>query len=413
MLYLSNMKVRLIKSTTAVLLFTFFLNLQANSQAPTDKNQLSGEWTGISKYLGQRYAVTTQLQQNGVKLTGELFIETLDKTKHATYTLNGIIDDDKVTLKGLEFIEKKGAWCLPTIHLTYSLQDGNQVLAGKWKSNNVKGGCLLGVSGSFEIMKEVSKPAVSPVATTNKSGDYMVQGLKNRKYYALLIAVEAYDDPDVSDLDNTISDARILWNSLSMNYTFDQQNMTFLKNPTRSEVLETFDKLSQTLTETDQLLIYYGGHGVWDEKLEQGYWLTADAKRNSKADWISNSTIKDYIRSFDSKHTLLIADACFSGGIFKERDAFAYGKAMLEMYKMPSRKAITSGTLTTVPDKSVFMQYLVNGLDKNADPLYSAEQLFYDLKIAVINNSPNGQVPQYGVIRQTDDQGGAFIFLKR
>ena len=86
---------------------------------------------------------------------------------------------------------------------------------------------------------------------------------------------------------------------------------------------------------------------------------------------------------------------------------------MLQMYKMPSRKAITSGTLTTVPDKSVFMQYLINGLQVNEDPLFSAEQLFYDLKISVINNSSNGQVPQYGVIRQTDDQGGAFIFLKR
>ncbi len=32
-------------------------------------------------------------------------------------------------------------------------------------------------------------------------------------------------------------------------------------------------------------------------------------------------------------------------------------------------------------------------------------------KIAVINNSPNAQVPQFGEVRETGDEGGDFIFI--
>jgi len=113
-----------------------------------------------------------------------------------------------------------------------------------------------------------------------------------------------------------------------------------------------------------------------------------------------------------SKHTVLISDACLSGGILKERAVFENSRAILEVYKLPSRKAMTSGTLTTVPDKSVFIQYLVKNLVNNRAPLLSADQLFRNFKTAVINNSVNGQVPQYGPISQAGDEGGDFIFLR-
>ncbi len=83
------------------------------------------------------------------------------------------------------------------------------------------------------------------------------------------------------------------------------------------------------------------------------------------------------------------------------------------MYRLPSRKAMTSGALKTVPDKSVFIEYLIKALQFNEQPLISAEQLFTSFKYNVINNSLNGQVPQCGVISMADDEGGDSIFLKR
>jgi hypothetical protein len=146
--------------------------------------------------------------------------------------------------------------------------------------------------------------------------------------------------------------------------------------------------------------------------MQQGYWLPSDALKDSKANWISNSTIRDYLRGIPSKHTLLISDACFSGGIFKERSIQESSAAILEMYKRKSRKAMTSGTMTTVPDNSIFIKYLIQNLESNESTLISADNLFQSFKIAVIHNSPVNQLPQYGVIRESGDEGGDFIFLR-
>jgi hypothetical protein len=84
-----------------------------------------------------------------------------------------------------------------------------------------------------------------------------------------------------------------------------------------------------------------------------------------------------------------------------------------KLQEMPSRKAISSGTLTEVPDRSVFVKYLVERLRDNPAPFMSSSQLFYRFRDAVINNSPLEQVPQYGEIQQAGDEGGDFVFLRR
>ncbi|HNJ44043.1 MAG TPA: peptidase C14, partial [Acidobacteriota bacterium] len=156
------------------------------------------------------------------------------------------------------------------------------------------------------------------------------------------------------------------------------------------------------------------GHGHWDEGLKQGFWLPKNAERLKRAEWLPNGSLRDYIGGIPARHTILISDSCFSGSIFKSREAFAQPTAeMKELYQLPSRQAMTSGALQSVPDKSVFVEYLVKRLEQNQEPYMSAESLFSSLRKAVINNSPNGQVPQFGEIREAGDEGGDFIFVKR
>ena len=116
--------------------------------------------------------------------------------------------------------------------------------------------------------------------------------------------------------------------------------------------------------------------------------------------------------SINSKHTLLIADACFSGSIFQTRAAFPKStRAVERLYNMNSRKAMTSGTLKEVPDESVFLKYLMERLEENQENYLPSEQLFYSLKPAVLNNSDN--VPQFGEVKNAGDEGGDFIFVRR
>lgn len=232
------------------------------------------------------------------------------------------------------------------------------------------------------------------------------------KYYALLIGVEDYSDEEINNLDKPIDDALMLYNTLTQYYTFEKEDVTVLKNPGRTDIILALDELSNRVTEKDNLLIFYAGHGYWDETKKLGYWLPADAMKSNTANWVRNSTIRDYVSAIHSKHTLLIADACFSGGIFKTRSAFNNSsKAFAMLHKLNSRKAMTSGTLKEVPDQSAFIKYLNKQLITNENNLISSEELFSLFRMAVINNSPN--VPQYGTIKDSGDEGGEFIFMKR
>lgn len=235
---------------------------------------------------------------------------------------------------------------------------------------------------------------------------------QNSDYYGLVIGIDTYEDPEVVDLDNTISDAELVHRTLLDHYTFEPENLTLLKNPSREEIVYALDDLAKRVTPDDNVLIFYAGHGFWDERSNVGYWLPSDAYMSNTANWFRNSTLVDYLKIIDSKHTLLITDACFAGSIFKTRSAFAKPDRAYEvLYEQSSRKAMTSGALTEVPDNSYFTRYLVDRLENNQDPYLSSEQLFSSFRIAVINNSD--AIPLYGEIRNVGDEGGDFIFLKK
>lgn len=237
--------------------------------------------------------------------------------------------------------------------------------------------------------------------------------IKNESvYYALLIAIDSYSDPAIRSLDNPVSDAQKVYDVLVDHYTFDKDNIHFLKDARRDQIIYTLDHLSRIITPYDNLLIFYAGHGWFDEKANIGYWLPSDAMKISKAHWFRNSTLVDYLKEIDSKHTLLITDACFGGSIFKTRSAFSDADPNIEaLYELPSRKAMTSGSLSEVSDNSAFARFLIDRLKSNRLDYMTSEQLFNRLRIAVMNNSDTE--PQYGEIKNVGDQGGDFIFIRK
>ncbi|MBO0857838.1 MAG: caspase family protein [Chloracidobacterium sp.] len=263
-------------------------------------------------------------------------------------------------------------------------------------------------SESFVVRRDSAN--APPVATAPAS---------EARYHALLIAVQQYDHPNVNTLDYPVSDAQRIERELTSRYTFDPRNVTLLKNPDRRSILDALDLMTEKLKPEDNLLIFYAGHGYWDEDRKQGYWLPRDAMRERRADWISNSDLRDAIRGIKAKHILLISDACFAGGIFLAREAFGpVSSAVAELDNLPSRTAMTSGALTTVPDRSAFVEYLIKRLGDNNDDRLPALELFNKIRLPVINNSPaqrdgSRPTPRYGTIFEVGDEGGDFIFVRR
>lgn len=232
------------------------------------------------------------------------------------------------------------------------------------------------------------------------------------KYYALIIGISNYNDPLINELDKPVKDAELFYNTLTARYSFEKENVKFLKNATMSDIVTALDYFAKEVRPIDNFLLFYAGHGVWNASSEIGFWLPSDAQKSSTLKWFRNSTLRDYLREINSKHTLLITDACFGGSIFKTRSAFMDATlAVNKLYELPSRKAMTSGTLTEVPDESAFLKYLIDRLEKNNEKYLSSEQLFSSFRIAVINNS--NVIPQFGEIKDVGDEGGDFIFILR
>lgn len=299
--------------------------------------------------------------------------------------------------------------------ITSSKLMNNGVLIAELTVNDLKfrGDCKFPIEQDI-VLKSGANEIKIIVETPNGSTESLIMvnfSPTNARYYALIIGVDKYSDDKIQDLDQPVKDAAKLKEVLNRNYTFAESDITFLTNPTKSEIIGVLHELRKKLTVNDNLLIFYAGHGYWDEEMQLGYWLPSDANSDNPVNWIPNTDLTNYISAIKTKHTLLIADACFSGGIFKTRSAFNNQMALEKLMDLKSRKAMTSGTLTEVPDKSVFIEYLVRRLTENQNKYISSEQLFSEMRIAVINNSEN--IPQYGTIHNTGDEGGDFVFIKK
>jgi hypothetical protein len=246
--------------------------------------------------------------------------------------------------------------------------------------------------------------------------------LTTGRYIALIIGINSYEGY-WPPLLNAVNDAEELAKVLKNDYLFDSVITITEKQATRSNIIHELELLTTSIRFDDNLLIYYSGHGQFKKELNKGYWVPADAKSNSIADFISNNEVKTFIGGIPSKHTLLISDACFAGDIFRGKptesipfDPNNMEKYYREVYGKTSRIAITSGGLEEVEDSgkeghSIFTYYLLKSLKENKSRYLDATQLFNDFRIAVTNNSD--QIPLLQVVRETGDEGGQFIFVKK
>lgn len=227
--------------------------------------------------------------------------------------------------------------------------------------------------------------------------------------FLLLIGVNEYDN--WSKLHNAVRDCGDILNLLTSDYQFDRQNVITLYNnmATRENILETFENLQDRLTDNDNLLIYYAGHGYYDEKSELGYWVPVNARLNKIPDFLRNSTIHDYVKTIPSHHTFLIADACYAGSLFsKTRGVINENNR--------SRWAFTSGNIEKVWDgqpgqNSPFARYLLNILRSNTGSSIRADQLINTVAELVARNT--AQTPVGAPLQNVGDDGGVFTFIRR
>jgi WD40 repeat protein len=238
-------------------------------------------------------------------------------------------------------------------------------------------------------------------------------------YYALIIGVDKYKGA-WTPLINAVNDAKAIEKTLKLSYKFDQFKTLYNEQATREAIIGQLEWLVANAKEGDNVFVYYSGHGEYKKELSKGYWVPVDAETQSTSKYISNSDIQTYINGIKSKHTLLVSDACFSGDIFRGNTVSVpfeeSEKYYREVHSLPSRQALTSGGIEPVMDggkdgHSVFAYYFLKSLESNQNKYLDISQIYTKVKIPVINNSE--QTPKLSPIKNSGDEGGQFIFIKK
>ena len=232
---------------------------------------------------------------------------------------------------------------------------------------------------------------------------------EHRTNHALVIGIDFYADERITNLANPVSDCKELVDLLCNRFTFDPANIKTLYNEqaNRKQIREAFISCITDLGPEDNLLIFYAGHGVWNEVLEWGYWVPAGARFEEIDDYLGNEEVVDLVEKINTHHTVFIADSCFSGDFFeRKRSAFD------QITGARSRWAISSGRLEAVSDDSPFFRHLMRVLTETDDDILVSD-LANQVKIATASTSRSEQTPRGEPMMIDGHEGGEFLFRLR
>ena len=241
-------------------------------------------------------------------------------------------------------------------------------------------------------------------------------------YHALVIGNSNY--LHLPDLKTPGNDATEVSDLLKEHFGF---NVRTIHDASRYQVLSALNELRATLTEADNLLIYYAGHGELDEANMRGHWLPVDAEPRSTANWISNVAITDILNAMSARHILVVSDSCYSGTL--TRSALAQLQSGVSdaarltwqraMVKKRSRTALTSGSLAPVLDEgagdhSVFARAFLDALIA-IDSVVEGQRLYQEIAARVTYEAQRyrfDQVPQYAPIKFSGHESGDFFLVR-
>jgi hypothetical protein len=244
------------------------------------------------------------------------------------------------------------------------------------------------------------------------------------RYFAVVIGINEYatrDGEGWTPLRTARPDAEALATLLEEQYGFTVRRVLD-GEATAKGIMVALDELSQ-LTSRDAALVFFAGHGTYDEHQTEGYWIPADARnlsdgRACREDWVWNSVITKMIEASPARHILVISDSCYSGSLFRGpadtapgADEYWYRRASAK----PSRYLITSGDKEPVLDgqgpHSVFSRELLSYLSQSEKTLFAASEISAAIRQRVAQFT--GQMVRGGPLNVTTDQGGEFVFTRK
>ncbi len=264
----------------------------------------------------------------------------------------------------------------------------------------------------FVSSGDVSVSIDAALPTTSRAGGY----------HALVIGNDRYRQ--WTPLSTAVADAEAISKVLQDRYGF---RVTVLKDADRKQILKTLNDYRKTLSDQDQLLVYYAGHGFLEPEIDRGYWIPVEGDLFDNSDWIEFPAVTDLLELIPARQILVVADSCFAGKLTRSAmarlspDAEESSRQALltSMAQKKIRTTLTSGGAKPVLDEggaghSVFATAMLGVLTENNDAL-ETERLYWTVRSRVVQAAERmkfEQIPTYGPIHMAGHEGfGDFVFV--
>jgi len=230
-------------------------------------------------------------------------------------------------------------------------------------------------------------------------------------FFAVVVGESHYQK--FESLPTAVNDARAVAQLLESRYGFA---VTRLEDANRAQILDALRATAKRMKPTDNLLIFYAGHG---ELLNgKGYWKPVDADFE-RTNWISPADIKDFLLDQPARRALIVADSCYSGAIAEGSVAPRANEKEREAKR--SRMVISSGGTAPVIDSadgqhSMFTHALLDVFGEPTHTVADVQSAFATIREHVTDAARRAgreQNPQLAVIAEVGDEGGSFFLVAK
>lgn len=191
------------------------------------------------------------------------------------------------------------------------------------------------------------------------------------KIYVVSVGIADYQN--INDLNYTEEDVH-LFNTIMAPHTEDIISLTGIE-ATHTNVLSTLRDVFAKATPEDAVIFFFSGHGY------EGGFCCYDMKPNSHLGGLSYQEMQILLRNCRAGRKFVFADACFSGGLSKQRTQLQVQSVTNNdvIFFLSSKLDETSLEIPGGPN-GLYTYFLARGLcgyaDLNEDRIISAQEIY-------------------------------------
>lgn len=155
---------------------------------------------------------------------------------------------------------------------------------------------------------------VKGIDTTHGVNAAPVTGAKNEKTFALIITNEDYDM--AANVDNALNDGLAIKEYCIKTLGIPGANIRYTHNATYGKMRKAISDIADITKLYDgdvNLLFYYAGHGIPDNKTKDAFLMPVDADGTDTSLCLSLNSLYDSFNSMNLNRCVVFLDACFSG----------------------------------------------------------------------------------------------------